>query len=127
MKTNFGLFGRIGLMLGLAGTLALPLAGCSLNSAIPKTQVTGSLGGKPFTLETPKDNDLTGLDVSCDTNGTVRVHIDTLTSNLNPTNVANAGTAQAQIITATGDVILKGIQAGAAAAGTAMGAAAKAP
>lgn len=87
---------------------------------MPKTQVTGSLGGKPFSLETPKDNDLVGLDVTCDTNGAVRVHIDKLTSNLNPTAVSNAGAAQAQIITATGDAVTKAVQAGASAAAGAV-------
>ncbi len=105
--------------MGLIGLVGL-LAGCSVNMAIPKTKVTGSLGGQPFSLETPKDNDLVGLDVTCETNGTVRVHIDKLTARLNPDNVANAGTAQAAIIGATGEAVAKSFAAGAAAGAAAL-------
>jgi len=114
-------------VMGLIGLMALLGAGCSLNSSMPKTTISGSVGGEPFSISTPKDSSLTGLNVSASTNGTVTVHIDQLTATLSPTNVAAAGTAEAQIISATSDAIQKGISAGAAAAGTALGAAAKTP
>lgn len=115
---------RIARIAGVALALVL-VAGCTVGGASPKTKVSGSLAGKPFSLETPKDNELTGLDFSCETNGTVHLRIERLTSSVNPTNVANTAAGQVAIIQATAAAIQQGMQAGATAAGAALGAAAK--
>lgn len=109
-------------LIGLVG-----LAGCSLNRQVPHTSISGKVGGQPFEISTPKDSDLSGLHVSAETNGTVRVDIEHLSATMNPTNVTATGTAEAQIISATAEAFAKGVQAGAAAAGAAFGAAAKTP
>ncbi|MDB6020627.1 MAG: hypothetical protein JWQ04_484 [Pedosphaera sp.] len=94
--------------LGLAGLLAT--AGCSLRQAYPETQIRGYINGQPFSVQAPKDSSLTGFDAMAETNGTIHVHIDSLQSSLNPTNLANAANGQAAIVTATGQVINQAIQ-----------------
>jgi hypothetical protein len=93
-------------------TLALALAGCS---SMPHTTIAGKLNGSPFLIEAPKDGDLTGFDLTADSNGVVRVHIDHLAVKMNPDVIAQSGAAQAGIIQATG-VVASNITAAAVAA-----------
>lgn len=86
------------------------LTGCSLSSAYPKTKITGTLGGHPFTLQAPKDYDINGLEASVDTNGAIHLHIDSLKANLSVTNIAAVGSAESQIVTATGAVAHQAVQ-----------------
>ena len=111
----------------LLATAVVALSGCSLNKSIPHTTITGKIGNSPFSLETPKNCDLAGLDVSADTNGTVHLKLDKLTTKMDAEVITNSGQAQSAIIAATADAVTKGISAGAAAAGSAMGAAVKTP
>jgi hypothetical protein len=84
-----------------AGLLALGLAGCM---SVPHTTIAGKLNGSPFLIEAPKDGDLTGFDLTADSNGVVRVHIDHLAVKMDPDVISQTGAAQAGIITATGAV-----------------------
>ena len=111
----------------IAAVAVASVAGCSMNRQVPRTVITGSIGKQPFSISTPKDSELTGLHVSADTNGAVKLDIERLSATMNPTNIAATGAGEAAIIMATSDAIQKGIAAGATAAGAAMGAAAKAP
>lgn len=88
---------RVGCM--VAGLVML--AGCS---SVPHTTIAGRLNGSPFLIEAPKDGDLTGFDLTADSNGVVRVHIDHLTVKMNPDVISQNGAAQAGIIQATGVV-----------------------
>lgn len=94
----------------------LLITGCV---AVPKTKISGSLGGQPFTLEAPKDGDLQGLELSAETNGSVHMHIDHLTVKMNPDVISQTASGQVQIINATGDVVAKGISAAIQAGGKA--------
>jgi K+-transporting ATPase c subunit len=101
----------------LACATALVLAsGCSLRQSYPETQITGYINGQPFSINAPKDVTLTGFDAIAGTNGEVHVHIDSLKSQMNPTNLASAAEGQAAIVTATGQVINQAINQAAAAA-----------
>jgi hypothetical protein len=90
----------------------LGLAGCM---STPHTTIAGRLNGSPFLIEAPKDGDLTGFDLTADSNGVVRVHIDHLAVKMNPDVIGQSGAAQAGIIQATG-VVASNITAAAVAA-----------
>jgi hypothetical protein len=87
--------------LAMLATLGLALGGCS---SVPHTTIAGKLNGSPFLIEAPKDGDLTGFDLTADSNGVVRVHIDHLAVKMNPDVIGQNGAAQAGIIQATGVV-----------------------
>ena len=95
---------------------ALALAGCV---ATPHTTIEGTIAGKPFLVKAPKDGDLTGFDLTADTNGSVHVHIDHLTVKMNPDVIGQTGAAQTALIKATGEAISGA--AAATAAGVAQG------
>ena len=103
------------LRLGTAALL-LATAGCTLRQAYPQTEIRGYINGQPFSVRAPKDANLTGFDAVAGTNGQVHVHIDSLQASLNATNLANAGNAQAAIVTATGAAINQAIQTAASTA-----------
>ena len=84
----------------LIAALALPLAGCV---ATPHTTIRGALNGSPFVIQAPKDGDLTGFDLTADTNGTVRLHIDHLAVKMNPDVIGQSGAAQTAMIQAAGE------------------------
>jgi hypothetical protein len=88
-------------MAAALGGLALGLAGCVV---VPHTTIEGRLNGSPFLIKAPKDGDLTGFDLTADSNGVVRVHIDHLTVKMNPDVIGQTGAAQAAMISATGAV-----------------------
>jgi hypothetical protein len=85
----------------MALAAALALTGCM---STPHTTIAGKLNGSPFLIEAPKDGDLTGFDLTADSNGVLRVHIDHLSVKMNPEVISQTGTAQAGIIQATGVV-----------------------
>jgi hypothetical protein len=90
---------RLAPALGLA--LSFALAGCV---STPHTTIQGTLNGSPFVIKAPKDGDLTGFDLTADTNGVMRIHIDHLTVKMNPDVIGQTGAAQTAIIQATGEV-----------------------
>jgi hypothetical protein len=92
--------------------LGLVLTGCM---STPHTTIAGKLNGSPFLIEAPKDGDLTGFDLTADSNGVLRVHIDHLSVKMNPEVIGQSGAAQAGIIQATG-VVASNITAAAVAA-----------
>jgi len=92
---------------------AVALTGCV---ATPHTTIEGRINGSPFLVKAPKDGDLTGFDLTADTNGTVHVHIDHLTVKMNPDVISQTGTAQTAIIKATGDAVSGAVAAGIQAA-----------
>lgn len=103
----------------LAATLllaALASGGCVLT---PHTTIEGTLHGSPFLVKAPKDGDLTGFDLSADTNGVLHVHIDHLAVKMNPDVISQTGIAQTAIIKATGDAVSSA--AAAAASGVVQG------
>src|SRR5580704_269786 len=69
--------------------------GCTLRQSYPETQIRGYINGQPFAVNAPKDSTLTGFDAVAETNGAIHVHIDSLQSSLNPTNLLNAASGQA--------------------------------
>ena len=88
----------------LAGILALALVGLTGCVNVPHTTIAGKLNGSPFLIEAPKDGDLTGFDLTADSNGVLRVHIDHLAVKMDPDVISQTGSAQAGIIEATGMV-----------------------
>ena len=92
---------------------ALALSGCL---STPHTTIEGTLNGRPFVVMAPKDGDLTGFDLTAETNGAVHVHIDHLAVKMNPDVIGQTGAAQTAIIAATGDVAANITQAAVTAA-----------
>lgn len=86
----------------------LVLCGCV---AVPKTTITGTISGQPFTLSSPKNSTLTNLDVTASTNGSVSIHVGSLVTVMDPA-----------VITTTAEGEAKLVQAGAAAAAAAIAA-----
>ena len=84
--------------------LILTLTGCMALS-VPRTQISGTINGQPFTLSTPKDSEMKNLMIEVrgvDHFGTnyTAISIDSLEANMNP-----------EIITTTADRQIKMIQA----------------
>jgi hypothetical protein len=94
-------------------TLAVAAAGC-VN--VPKTTVTGSIQGQPFTLSCPKDCNLQKLEIKADKDNAVSIKIDSLQTKMNPDVITTTAAGQAQMISAITDAVIKSIAAGAAAA-----------
>ena len=92
---------------------ALALAGCV---STPHTTIEGTINGSPFVIEAPKDGDLTGFDLTAETNGAVHVHIDHLAVKMNPDVIGQTGAAQTAIIAATGEAASNVAQAAVTAA-----------
>ncbi len=92
---------------------ALALSGCL---STPHTTIEGTLNGSPFVVKAPKDGDLTGFDLTSDTNGAVHVHIDHLAVKMNPDVIGQTGAAQTAIIAATGEAASNITQAAVTAA-----------
>lgn len=101
--------------------LIILLSGC-VGSMVPMTKITGSIAGQPFTLQSPKDSELTGLEISAegkDTFGTtnhVTLKIQSLKATMNPEVITTTADAQAKLISTAA-------QAGASIAGQAAAAA----
>lgn len=72
-------------------------AGCLM---VPKTSITGTLGGQPFSLSSPKDSILVGLELTATTNGTMKLQIDQLECRMNPDVVSMTGQAQVNLVNA---------------------------
>lgn len=68
--------------------------------AVPKTSINGTLGGQPFELSSPKDSELVGFELTAETNGSMRLKIDSLAVRMNPDVVSMTGDAQVKIINA---------------------------
>lgn len=94
------------LKLALSLMAALACAGC-MNLIVPKTEIKGSIAGQPFSVVSPKDSTLEGLQISASTNGNVTVSINSLTAKMNPDVISMTGAAQVQLI----DAISSAIQA----------------
>ncbi len=93
--------------------LAFIGSGCLM---VPKTTISGTLGGQPFALSSPKDSTLQGLDLSADPAGKMHLRIEKLDVKMNPDVVSMSGKAQVDIINAISDAV---VSAAGKAAGTA--------
>jgi hypothetical protein len=90
------------------------LTGCF--NPVPKTTITGSIGGQAFSLSNPKDTVVSNLTVSVATNGTASLSIGYLESANNSNVVSSAFAGQAGVVKETGDAAVKAFQAGIQAA-----------
>jgi hypothetical protein len=71
------------------------VAGC-VN--VPRTTITGSIGGKPFTFSGPKDCSLGSLVIAASTNGEVTITVSNLQTKMNPEVITTTGAAQTAMI-----------------------------
>ncbi len=103
------------LMIAVCGLVVLAV-GCV---SVPKTVINGTIAGQPFSVTSPKDSEMNGLDVSVATNGTVSLHITSLKAQMNPEVITMTGDAQAKIISAVASGVSGALgTAGAAGLGT---------
>lgn len=93
--------------------LAVVLTGCV---SVPKTTLTINPVTHQIAWSNPKDTIITGLNASVGTNGTSIITIASISTVMNPTNISAAGTAEANIVTATGAVIQNALNTAAGAA-----------
>ena len=98
----------------MAALACVALTGCA-GLMVPNTVITGSIGGQPFSIKAPKDASIGSLHVTAATNGTVSITISNYTAKMNP-----------EIVTLSGEVFVKSINAIGEQVGNAAGAAAKA-
>lgn len=100
-----------------SGLMVLCFCGC-MALQVPKTTVSGTIGGQPFSLTSPKDSELTGLEVVAATNGVVSIKIQSLKATMNPAVITMTGDSEAKIIGAVANGVANamGSAAGAAAA-----------
>ena len=108
-------------LLTIAGlAFAIATTGC-MSLSVPKTTVSGSIGGQPFSISTPKDSELTGLSVIAGTNGSVSITITSLKATMNPAVITMTGDSEAEIIGAVASGVAGALgTAGGAAAGSAV-------
>lgn len=91
--------------IAMAALVCVGLTGC-MNLVVPKTSIKGYLMGQPFSLTSPKDSMVTNLDITAEgTNGSVRLHIDSLTSKMNPEVITMTADGQVKIINAVGEQV----------------------
>lgn len=95
-------------ILTLTGLAAL-CSGCLM---VPKTSISGTLGGQPFSLASPKDSTLVGLRLEASTNGTMLLRVERLECRMNPDVVSMTGAAQVNLVNA----VASGVSAAAAEA-----------
>lgn len=91
------------------------LTGC-VGWIVPKTSITGSVGGQPFSLQSPKDVEIGSLNVKAETNGTLSLCISNMVSKNNPAVIQTTADAQVQLINAVGAQIMQAASKGAAGA-----------
>lgn len=108
----------------MVAVMVAVLCGC-VN--VPKSKISGTINGIPFTVESPKDSKLQGLTVEVrgtdNFGGTnfARVRLDSMEAHMNPEVITTTGDAQVKLVNAIGEHIIKGMGAAAAAAGTGGG------
>lgn len=86
--------------------LALALCGC-VN--VPKTIISGTIDGWPFSISSPKDSQVIGLEITSNTNG-VHIHIDSLAARMNPEVITTTGEAQAKLLKVAFDSGLQAVE-----------------
>ncbi len=111
LKSNHNIIRR-----ALSAAAAAGVVGLSGCLSTPHTTIEGTLNGSPFVVKAPKDGDLTGFDLTAETNGSVHVHIDHLAVKMNPDVIGQTGAAQTAIIAATGEAASNITQAAVTAA-----------
>jgi hypothetical protein len=79
---------------------AMFLAGCAMT---PQTTIQGSVNGCPFVIKAPKDGELKGFDLTAESNGVLRVHIEQLKVRMNPEVIGQSAVAQREMIQAAGE------------------------
>ena len=111
-------------LIGSAVTLGLIFltGGCVL---VPKTTISGSIGGQPFSLTSPKDYQLSGFEIIASTNGSATIKIQSLSADMNPAVIHTTAAGQSAIIQGVTQAVQAGVQAGLSAAGAAAGVPAK--
>jgi hypothetical protein len=105
----------------LASVLCLTGCAGNIGGNMPQTKITANVAGQTMTLNNPKDTIMDGLEFSVDTNRTAHLHIDHISTVMNPTNIAATGSAMADVVNATGTQVNAGIDKGIALAGKFLG------
>lgn len=107
---------KLNLLLALASIVLI--AGCSGCAAltrqpVPATRISGTLGGAPFTLESPKQGEWTGVDLTMSTGVTnFHLHIDSVKAVNDPQVIDKASAGRVAEINAWKDLMATGIEKG---------------
>lgn len=86
----------------LLGLSLIGLTGC-VSNVIPRTHISGTIAGQPFTIEAPKDAKLRGLEVIAEADGSVSIVIGELETRMNPDVITTTADAQAKIFRTFGE------------------------
>lgn len=117
---------RYKILLGVLGLAALA-AGCSIMNPVPQTKFRATIGGQQFSYSNPKQACATNIVMSVSTNGTATMTIGAITSVNDPVVVDKSYAGAAMLVNAVGAQIQSNLNTAAQNAGTAAGAALKAP
>ena len=79
--------------------LLLSLTGC-IGMIVPRTQISGTLGGQPFKLASPKNSDIGYLSVTVATNGTLMLVLSNLHVVMDPAVITTTAEGQAKLVQA---------------------------
>ena len=82
------------------------LTGC-IAMSVPRTTITGTVAGKPFKFEGPKDVDLSSLTITATAAGDLTLTITGLKSVMNPEVITTTGDAQVKLVQAGADAVVK--------------------
>lgn len=103
---------------------SVAITGCqSVRNSVPATQITGNIGGKPFTFTGPKDLALDTLHIEAKPDGSVTLDVKGLNARTNPDVITTTGDAQAKITKAQADAVVSAFEAGGKVVGAAAAAA----
>jgi len=106
---------RVGYCVCLA--LLLVLSGC-VSWIVPKTVISGSIGGQPFSYSGPKDQTVGLLRITATTNGTISITVSNLSARMNPDVITTSAAAQVDLINALSAAIQQAMLSGAGYPGT---------
>jgi len=108
--------------------LLIPLfAGCTMFAPVPKTTISGVVGGQKFSLTNPKNTSISNLLVEVFTNGNARLSIGALSSTNDVGVIDKSFAGQALVIQKLSDAAHQALMDGAAIAGKGAAAAAGKP
>lgn len=98
--------------------IALCCAGC-VGLTVPRTTISGVINGQPFSVSSPKDSKLNGLEIVSQSGGLtnfVAVRIQSVETRMNPEVISTTADAEVKMIQAVGSEIRSAAASAATAA-----------
>ena len=114
------------LIIGIGSVCLIGLVGCaSVRDEVPATQISGTYMNQPYSFIGPKNVNITNLDISVSTNGTLHVKVGSITAAMDPGVISMTTQGYAAMRAADSALIDNTINTATSAIGTISGKAAK--